>query len=88
MSDVQVLEIVSGALAISAKLAMPILTAALTIGVVVSVLQTITSVQEQSLTFVPKLIAVGGIIAAGGSWMIRELTTWVTTLWTSIPTLL
>jgi flagellar biosynthesis protein FliQ len=85
MTDAQVLTIVGGALTVAAKLAAPILLATLGIGVVVSVMQTITQIQEQTLTFVPKLIGVAAILVLGGSWMIRELVTWVTQLWGSIP---
>jgi flagellar biosynthetic protein FliQ len=88
VNDVQVLEIVGGALAIATKLSLPVLVATLVIGVVVSVIQTVTQVQEQTLTFVPKLIAVGLIVLVGGNWMLRELTTWVTQLWNAIPTFL
>ena len=85
MTDADVLSIVSGALEIATKLAGPALLATLVIGVVVSVLQTITQIQEQTLTFVPKLIGVSAILLFGGSWMLRELVSWVTHLWGSIP---
>lgn len=85
MNDAQVLQIAAGALVIATKLAAPILVASLAIGVVISLLQTITQVQEMTLTFVPKLIGVAVIILFAGSWMIRELVTWVTQLWSQIP---
>jgi flagellar biosynthetic protein FliQ len=87
MSDTQILEIVAGALLISLKLAGPVLVMTLVVGVVVSLLQTITQIQEQTLTFVPKLVGVGLVLLLGGSWMLRELVTWVTQLWRTIPTL-
>jgi flagellar biosynthetic protein FliQ len=87
MSDTQIIEIVAGALLISLKLAGPVLLMTLVVGVVVSLLQTITQIQEQTLTFVPKLIGVGLVLLLGGSWMLRELVTWVTELWRTIPTL-
>lgn len=87
MTDAQVLQIVIGALTVAAKLAAPILLVSLAIGVVVSLLQTVTQVQEMTLTFVPKLIGVALIVMFGGSWMIRELVTWVTQLWSSIPSI-
>lgn len=87
MNDAQVLEIVTGALVIGTKLAAPLLMASLLIGVVISVVQTVTQIQEMSLTFVPKLIGVSLIIVVAGSWMMRELTAWVTTLWRTIPNL-
>lgn len=87
MTDVQVLHIVSGALLLATKLSAPILIGTLVIGVIVSILQTVTQIQEQTLTFVPKLVGVALIVVFGGSMMIRELTTWVTQLWGSIPSI-
>lgn len=88
MTDTQVLEIVIGALEIAAKLAMPVLIMTLVIGVVVSLFQAVTQVQEMTLSFVPKLIGVGIIVMLGGSWMVDQLVMWVTQLWDSIPGLL
>jgi flagellar biosynthesis protein FliQ len=85
MTDAQVLHIISGALVIATKLAAPVLIVTLVIGVVVSIVQTVTQIQEQTLTFVPKLIGVAIIVVFGGSMMIRELVTWVTQLWGLIP---
>ena len=85
MNDAQVLEIVTDAFLISLKVAGPILAAALGIGVVVSVLQTITQIQEMTLTFVPKLVGAGLIVLLAGNWMMRELVSWVTGLWSGIP---
>ncbi|HHC08792.1 MAG TPA: flagellar type III secretion system protein FliQ [Actinobacteria bacterium] len=81
MTDVEVLRIAQEAFAIGAELAGPMLMAALVVGVVVSVVQTITQIQEMTLTFVPKLVATGLVVLLGGNWMIRELTTWVRELW-------
>ena len=85
MNDAQVLEIVTDAFLVSLKVAGPILAAALAIGVVVSVLQTITQIQEMTLTFVPKLVGAGLIVLLAGNWMMRELVSWVTGLWSGIP---
>lgn len=51
----------------------PLLGAAITIGVTVSLLQSITSIQEQTLTFVPKLVGVGAVLIVSSNWMIRTL---------------
>ena len=87
MTDAQVIDILRGAVEISTKLAAPILMASLAIGVGVSVVQTITQIQEMTLTFVPKLLGVAAILLAGGNWMMREVVNWVTLLWQQIPTL-
>lgn len=85
MTDTQVVEIVAGALMVALKLAGPVLAISLAVGVVVSLLQTITQIQEQTLTFVPKLIGVGLVLLIGGNWMLREVVGWVTALWRNIP---
>jgi flagellar biosynthetic protein FliQ len=87
MTDAQVIEIISGAFAIAAKVAGPMLMAALLVGVTVSLLQTITQIQEMTLTFVPKLVAAGLIVLFSGHWMIRTIVTWVEGLWSLIPTI-
>jgi flagellar biosynthetic protein FliQ len=88
MTDAQVLSIVTGALTVAAKLAMPALLATLAIGTFVSIIQTVTQIQEQTLTFVPKLIGVALIVVFGGNWMLQELIVWVRQLWQSVPSLL
>ena len=71
MTDAQVIEIISGAFEVASKVAGPILMTALLVGVVVSLLQTITQIQEMTLTFVPKLVAMGLVVLFSGRWMIR-----------------
>jgi flagellar biosynthetic protein FliQ len=87
VTDAQVIEIVSEAFQVAATIAGPILMAALFVGVSVSLLQTITQIQEMTLTFVPKLVAMGLIILFSGQWMIRTMTNWVIGLWSLIPTI-
>ena len=84
MTDIQVIEILFDAFSVVTTVAGPLLAAALLIGVAVSVVQTVTQVQEMTLSFVPKLVATGAILVFGGNWMIRELVAWVTALWTQI----
>lgn len=87
MTDAQVLEILVDALVVGTKLAGPFLLSAAGIGVAVSLLQTITQMQEMTLTFVPKLVGAALILVIAGSWMLQELVGWVTMLWSSIPAL-
>jgi len=51
----------------------PVLLAAIAVGVFVSLLQAVTSIQEPTLSFAPKLLAVGAVIVVGAPWMIRQL---------------
>ncbi len=87
MTDAQVIEIISDAFQIAATVAGPMLMAALLVGVSVSLLQTITQIQEMTLTFVPKVVSMGLIVLFSGQWMIRTMTNWVISLWSLIPTI-
>lgn len=87
MTDANVIHIVSGAMVMAAKLAGPILASCLAIGVVVALVQTVTQIQEMTLTFVPKLLGAAAIITVGGHWMIRQMVAWVTDLWRLIPSI-
>ena len=61
----------------------PPLLVSLIIGLIVSVFQTMTSIQEQTLTFVPKIIGVFASIMIFGSWMMTNLNDYITGLWSS-----
>lgn len=73
MNDTAILQIALQAMLVTAKLAMPILVVSLAIGVGVSMIQSVTQVQEVTLTFVPKLIGVGLVVLLGGNWMLNEM---------------
>lgn len=61
----------------------PMLFISLIVGLVVSVFQTVTSIQEQTLTFVPKLLSIFVALIAFGSFIMTNLTTYMTDLWTN-----
>lgn len=61
--------------------ATPLLLVSLVIGLVVSIFQTVTSIQEQTLTFVPKIIGVFLTMMLGGSWMLNNMSGFMTDLW-------
>ncbi|HVM21665.1 MAG TPA: flagellar biosynthesis protein FliQ [Egibacteraceae bacterium] len=88
MTDAAVIEIAVHAVITSAKLAAPILIVSLAIGLGVSILQSVTQIQEVTLTFVPKLLGVGLVIVLAGHWMLRELVAFTTSLFTELPALL
>lgn len=79
MEQGAVLDIGRQALQIALMVSLPALAVALFIGVAVSVFQAVTQVQESSLTFVPKLIGVGIVLAAMGHWMLGTLVAFTTT---------
>ena len=84
MSDAEILQIAVEAMNVAMRVSAPILLTALVIGVVVSLIQAVTQVQEMTLTFVPKLVGVALVMLFTGSWMMREMVTWVVGLWESM----
>lgn len=60
----------------------PLLLISLIVGLIISIFQTVTSIQEQTLTFVPKILAVFLAIMLLGSWMMTEMSDFMTRLWT------
>ncbi|MDR1059045.1 MAG: flagellar biosynthesis protein FliQ [Treponema sp.] len=66
-------------------LAAPLLFSALTVGLVIAILQATTSIQEQTLTFVPKVIAILLVLALLGGWMFSSLGDYTVRLFGMIP---
>lgn len=66
-------------------LSAPILLVALIVGLVVAIFQATTSIQEQTLTFVPKIMAILGMLALLGSWMFAQLREYTINLFALIP---
>ena len=64
---------------------LPVLGLTMLVGLVISILQVVTQVQEMSLTFVPKLLTAGIAIVLFGPWMLRTLCQFAARLWTGIP---
>ena len=62
----------------------PLLLVSLIIGLIVSIFQTVTSIQEQTLTFVPKILAVFVTMMIGGSWMLDNMSGFMTELWSNV----
>ena len=88
MTDANVIEIAVQAIVVTAKLCAPILVVSLAVGFGVGLLQSVTQVQEITLTFVPKLVGVALVIVVGGHWMLAELVTFTEGLFDLIPGLL
>ena len=63
----------SNAMLMTAKLALPFLLASLVVGLAVSLFQSVTSIQEMTLTFVPKLAAMAMIMLVAGHWMLTSM---------------
>jgi flagellar biosynthetic protein FliQ len=88
VTDTDVMDIALQTMMITAKLAAPILITSLAIGVFISLIQSVTQVQEFTLTFVPKLGGIAVVILVSGSWMLSEIIAFTKDLFASIPTLL
>ena len=74
-------QIISSALFMVIKMSLPVLLTSMSIGLVISIFQTVTSIQEQTLTFVPKVLGVFIMIMLLGNWMATELAGFIITLW-------
>jgi flagellar biosynthetic protein FliQ len=76
-----VTDIMSEGLMVVLKTAAPPLIVSLVIGLCVSIFQTVTSIQEQTLTFVPKVVGMFICLMIMGHWMLNNMTTYMTELW-------
>ena len=85
MSEELVLEIGRHAIEVSLMVAMPLLVVSLVIGLLISLFQVATSLQDVTLTFVPKVVAVGLTIIVAGTWMLGVLVTFTRSLFELIP---
>ena len=76
-----VIQIASKALYLIIKVSLPVLLVSLIVGLVISIFQTVTSIQEQTLTFVPKIICVFVALILLGNWMLTEMVEFMVELW-------
>ena len=88
MDDSAVIEIGLAAFTVAAKLSAPVLITALVVGFVISLFQSVTQIQEVTLSFVPKAIAVGVALLVAGHWMIAESVSFTQQMFERIPSLL
>ncbi len=87
MNQDTVVNLASQAMSLALKIAGPLLIAALVVGVIVSVFQAVTQIQEQSLSLIPKIVAVAVVIVVLGPWMLGQLVSYTSQLYGSIPTM-
>lgn len=83
MSIDDVVTIAGEALFLVIKVSAPILLISLIVGLIISIFQTVTSIQEQTLTFVPKIISVFLGLILLGNWMLTELSGYMINLWSN-----
>ena len=83
MTEEAILNIASDAIWTIIISAGPLLLISLIIGLIVSIFQTVTSIQEQTLTFIPKLLGIFAVLLLMGSFIINNMVTFMTNLWNS-----
>ena len=87
MSQGQVISLCVSAMELTLKIAMPLLLVGLVVGLLVSIFQAATQIQEQTLSFIPKVAGLAVVLVVAGPWMLGQLLTWTEGLYASIPKL-
>ncbi len=88
MNEAQAVNILREAIVLILLLSAPALLVALVVGVVISIIQAATQVQEQTLTFVPKIIAVFIMLLVLAPWLLKMLVNFTENLYARIPTMI
>ncbi len=87
MDQDTVINLATQAMTLVLKVAGPLLIVGLVVGIVVSLFQAVTQIQEQSLTLIPKIAAMAVVIVLLGPWMLGQIVAYTTNLYTSIPSM-
>ena len=87
MNQDVVINVSMQAMQLAFMVAMPLLLVALVVGLVVSVFQAVTQIQEQTLTFIPKIIGLAVVLVVAGPWMLGVILSWTGELYGQIPEL-
>ena len=82
-----VINIAVHAMEVGLKVALPMLLVGLGIGLLVSIFQAVTQIQEQTLSFIPKIAGLAVVLVVGGPWMLGRLEGYTVGLYESIPEL-
>jgi flagellar biosynthetic protein FliQ len=80
-----VISLAMQAMSLALKVALPLLLAGLVVGLIVSVFQAVTQIQEMTLAFIPKIVAIGVVLVVMGPWMLGQLVTYTEQLYGGIP---
>jgi flagellar biosynthetic protein FliQ len=88
VQDQTVIEMGLAAIILAAKVSAPLLLSALGVGFAISLFQAVTQIQEVTLSFVPKAIAVAVALIVCGNWMLHEAVSFTTELYERIPSIL
>ena len=82
-----VISLAVSAMELALKVALPLLLVGLSVGLIVSVFQAVTQIQEQTLTFIPKILATVAVIVVAGPWMLDQLLVYCHDLYAGIGNL-
>jgi flagellar biosynthetic protein FliQ len=85
MTTDQVISLAMEAMQLAMKVALPLLMAGLLVGLLVSVFQAVTQIQEQTLSFIPKILAVAVVLVVAGPWMLDQVLSYTQHLYEAIP---
>jgi flagellar biosynthetic protein FliQ len=85
MSEDVVIGLGNEALKIAFFIAGPLLLVAMVIGIVVSLIQAVTQINEATLTFIPKIVAISAMLVISGPWMLEKITSYTIDLFTRFP---
>jgi flagellar biosynthetic protein FliQ len=87
MTQDTVVSLAVSAMELALKVGAPILLVGLVIGLAVSVFQAVTQIQEQTLSFIPKVAGMAVLIVIAGPWMLGQLINWTQQLYAGIPSM-
>jgi flagellar biosynthesis protein FliQ len=87
MDQDKVVSLIVDMMGVTMKIALPMLGVALVVGLLISILQAVTQIQEQTLSFIPKILGLVAVVAIAGPWMLGTVVDWSGELWGQIPAL-
>ena len=87
MDQSQIMEVGAKAMWVTLQVSMPVLGVSLVVGLLVSIFQAVTQLQEPTLTFIPKILAVVVVIVVAGPWMLNTMLGFTIDLWAGIPSI-
>ena len=87
MSQDKVVSLIVDMMGVTMKVALPMLLVGLIVGLLISILQAVTQIQEQTLSFIPKIVGMAVLVVVAGPWMLGQLITWTQQLYAGIPSM-
>jgi flagellar biosynthesis protein FliQ len=87
VDQAQIMEIGAKAMWVTLQISLPVLGVSLVVGLLVSIFQAVTQLQEPTLTFIPKILAVVVVIVVAGPWMMNTMLGYTIELWSGISSI-